>query len=194
MVDICQGFGVYVMCIFYENDSEEEQLFSSDVGLFEIFQVCQLLESNIVVFVVKMVICVDIDNLKWIIEQEQWVIVFNDIVQDNVCLFYLVFVGVMQNQMLLVMVEWIWLQMDSSLLWQQFNVYIVSCVWWLKWFGDWQILFVVLWCCDVMGVWQVMWQYLENVKNSLLELFDEDVFDFDGYLFDLVLIFQGKLV
>ena len=34
----------------------------------------------------------------------------------------------------------------------------------------------------------------ENVKNSLLELSDEDAPDFDGYLFDSVPIFQGKLV
>ncbi|KTG57903.1 transcriptional regulator, partial [Klebsiella pneumoniae] len=47
---------------------------------------------------------------------------------------------------------------------------------------------------DVMGAWQAMWQHLENVKNSLLELSDEDAPDFDGYLFDSVPIFQGKLV
>lgn len=35
-VDIRQGSGVYVMRIPHENDSEEEQLLSSDVGLFEI--------------------------------------------------------------------------------------------------------------------------------------------------------------
>ncbi len=37
-----------------------------------------------------------------------------------------------------------------------------------------------------------MWQHLENVKNSLLELSDEDAPDFDGYLFDSVPIFQGE--
>ena len=35
---------------------------------------------------------------------------------------------------------------------------------------------------------------LAGVKNSLLELSDEDAPDFDGYLFDSVPIFQGKLV
>ena len=37
-VDIRQGSGVYVMRIPHENDSEEEQLLSSDVGPFEILQ------------------------------------------------------------------------------------------------------------------------------------------------------------
>lgn len=39
-----------------------------------------------------------------------------------------------------------------------------------------------------------LWQHLENVKNSLLELSDSDASDFDGYLFESVPIFQGKLV
>lgn len=49
-VDIRQGSGVYVMRIPHENDSEEEQLLSSDVGPFEILQARQLLESNIAAF------------------------------------------------------------------------------------------------------------------------------------------------
>ncbi|CCJ99514.1 Hexuronate utilization operon transcriptional repressor ExuR [Cronobacter malonaticus 507] len=44
-----------------------------------------------------------------------------------------------------------------------------------------------------MGAWQAMWQHLENVKNSLMELSDADAPDFDGYLFESVPIFQGKL-
>ncbi|HBR5143609.1 TPA: GntR family transcriptional regulator, partial [Klebsiella pneumoniae] len=53
-VDIRQGSGVYVMRIPHENDSEEEQLLSSDVGPFEILQARQLLESNIAAFAAKM--------------------------------------------------------------------------------------------------------------------------------------------
>ncbi|STW13432.1 Uxu operon transcriptional regulator [Klebsiella pneumoniae subsp. rhinoscleromatis] len=67
-VDIRQGSGVYVMRIPHENDSEEEQLLSSDVGPFEILQARQLLESNIAAFAAKMATRADIDNLKRIIE------------------------------------------------------------------------------------------------------------------------------
>lgn len=66
--------------------------------------------------------------------------------------------------------------------------------WQLKWLGDRQTLLAALRRRDVMGARQAMWQHLENVKNSLLELSDEDAPDFDGYLFDSVPIFQGKLV
>ncbi len=136
----------------------------------------------------------DIDNLKRIIEQEQRAIALNDTAQDNARLFHLVLAGATQNQMLLATVERIWLQMDSSPLWQQFNVHIASRALRLKWLGDRQTLLAALRRRDVMGAWQAMWQHLENVKNSLLELSDEDAPDFDGYLFDSVPIFQGKLV
>ncbi len=63
-VDIRQGSGVYVMRIPHENDSEEEQLLSSDVGPFEILQARQLLESNIAAFAAKMATRADIDNLE----------------------------------------------------------------------------------------------------------------------------------
>ncbi|HIG3589264.1 TPA: GntR family transcriptional regulator [Klebsiella pneumoniae] len=193
-VDIRQGSGVYVMRIPHENDSEEEQLLSSDVGPFEILQARQLLESNIAAFAAKMATRADIDNLKRIIEQEQRAIALNDTAQDNARLFHLVLAGATQNQMLLATVERIWLQMDSSPLWQQFNVHNASRAWRLKWLGDRQTLLAALRRRDVMGAWQAMWQHLENVKNSLLELSDEDAPDFDGYLFDSVPIFQGKLV
>ncbi|HIB8748224.1 TPA: GntR family transcriptional regulator [Klebsiella pneumoniae] len=193
-VDIRQGSGVYVMRIPHENDSEEEQLLSSDVGPFEILQARQLLESNIAAFAAKMATRADIDNLKRIIEQEQRAIALNDTAQDNARLFHLVLAGATQNQMLLATVERIWLQMDSSPLWQQFNVHTASRAWRLKWLGDRQTLLAALRRRDVMGAWQAMWQHLENVKNSLLELSDEDAPDFDGYLFDSVPIFQGKLV
>ena len=191
-VDIRQGSGVYVMRIPQENDSEEEQLLSSDVGPFEILQARQLLESNIAAFAAKMATRADIDNLKRIIEQEQRAIALNDTSQDNSRLFHLVLAGATQNQMLLTTVERIWLQMDSSPLWQQFNVHIASRSWRLKWLGDRQTILAALRRRDVMGAWQAMWQHLESVKNSLLELSDEDAPDFDGYLFESVPIFQGK--
>lgn len=193
-VDIRQSSGVYVMRIPSESSDEEEAFFRSDVGPFEMLQARQLLESNIAAFAAKMATRADIDNLKRIIEQEQRAIALNDTAQDNARLFHLVLAGATQNQMLLATVERIWLQMDSSPLWQQFNVHIASRAWRLKWLGDRQTLLAALRRRDVMGAWQAMWQHLENVKNSLLELSDEDAPDFDGYLFDSVPIFQGKLV
>ncbi|BBV64487.1 GntR family transcriptional regulator [Kluyvera ascorbata] len=193
-VDIRQGSGVYVMRIPQECDGEEERMLSSDVGPFEILQARQLLESNIAAFAAKMATRADIDNLKQIIEQEQRAIALNDTSQDNGRLFHLVLAGATQNQMLLSTIERVWIQMDSSPLWQQFNAHIASRTYRLKWLGDRQTILAALRRRDVMGAWQAMGQHLENVKNSLMELSDEDAPDFDGYLFESVSIFQGKVM
>ncbi len=63
--------------------------------------------------------------------------------------------------------------MDSSPLWRQFNVHIASRL-------AAEVarrpagLLAALRHRDVIGRLAVMWQHLENVKNSLLELSDED--------------------
>ncbi|MBN0668988.1 GntR family transcriptional regulator, partial [Pseudomonas aeruginosa] len=78
----------------------------------------------------------------------------------------------------------IWLQMDSSPLWQQFNVHIASRAWRLKWLGDRQTLLAALRRRDVMGAWQAMWQHLENTKQMLFnETSDDFEFNADRYLF-----------
>ena len=193
-VDIRQGSGVYVMRVPCEEENEEERLLNSDAGPFEILQARQLLESNIAAFAARMATRADIDNLRRIIEQEQRAIATNDTSQDNSKMFHLVLAGASQNQMLLMTVENIWHQMDVNPLWQQFNAHIASRTYRLKWLGDRQTTLAALRRRDVMGAWQAMWQHLENVKNSLLELSDEDAPDFDGYLFESVPIFQGKLM
>lgn len=193
-VDIRQGSGVYVMRVPCEEENEEERLLNSDAGPFEILQARQLLESNIAAFAARMATRADIDNLRRIIEQEQRAIATNDTSQDNSKMFHLVLAGASQNQMLLMTVENIWHQMDVNPLWQQFNAHIASRTYRLKWLGDRQTILAALRRRDVMGAWQAMWQHLENVKNSLLELSDEDAPDFDGYLFESVPIFQGKLM
>lgn len=193
-VDIRQGSGVYVMRVPCEEENEEERLLNSDAGPFEILQARQLLESNIAAFAARMATRADIDNLRRIIEQEQRAIATNDTSQDNSKMFHLVLAGASQNQMLLMTVENIWHQMDVNPLWQQFNAHIASRTYRLKWLGDRQTILAALRRRDVMGAWQAMWQHLENVKNSLLELSDEDAPDFDGYLFESVPIFQGKMM
>jgi GntR family uxuAB operon transcriptional repressor len=96
--------------------------------------------------------------------------------------------------MLLATVESIWRHLDSSPMWQQLRAHIDTRSYRLKWLGDLQTILAALRRRDVMGSWQAMWQHLENVKNSLLEQSDSDAPDFDGYLFESVPIFQGKLM
>lgn len=193
-VDIRQSSGVYVMRIPSATSDEEEAFFRSDVGPFEMLQARQLLESNIAAFAARMATKADIENLRRTLEQEQRAIAMNDSSQDNDKLFHLLLAGATQNQMLLDTVTSVWRHHENNPLWQQLRAHIETRSYRLKWLSEHQTILAALRRRDVMGSWQAMWQHLENVKNSLLELSDEDAPDFDGYLFESVPIFQGKPV
>lgn len=193
-VDIRQGSGVYVMRIPSEASDEEEAFFRSDVGPFEMLQARQLLESNIAAFAARMATKADIENLRRTLEQEQRAIALNDTTQDNDRLFHLLLAGATQNQMLMDTVKSIWRHHENNPLWQQLRAHIETRSYRLKWLSDHQTILAALRRRDVMGAWQGMWQHLENVKNTLMELSDADAPDFDGYLFESVPILQGKLV
>ena len=193
-VDIRQSSGVYVMRIPSASEDAEEAFFRSDVGPFEMLQARQLLESNIAAFAAKMATKADIENLRRTLEQEQRAIALNDSSQDNDKLFHLLLAGATQNQMLLDTVTSVWRHHEASPLWQQLRPQYETRAYRLKWLGDHQTILAALRRRDVMVSWQAMWQHLENVKNTLLELSDADAPDFDGYLFESVPIFQGKLM
>jgi len=193
-VDIRQGSGVYVIRIPSQEEGEDELMYQGQIGPFEILQARQLLESNIAAFAAKMATKADIENLRRTLEQEQIAIVANDESGDNDRLFHLLIAGATQNQMLLDSVKNIWMHRDSSPLWKQLHSHIATRGYRLKWLADHQNILAALRRRDVMGSYQAMWQHMENVKNTLMELSDVDAPEFDGYLFESVPIFQGKLV
>ncbi len=193
IVDIRQGSGVYVTRIPLE-DAGEPAIYESEVGPFELLQARQLLESNIAAFAAKMATKMDIENLRRSLEQEQRDITTNERSVNNDKLFHELIAGATQNQMLLETVKSIWLRQESSALWQQLYSHIDTRSLRLRWLADHQNILVALRRRDVMGSYQSMWQHMESVKNTLMEISDADAPEFDGYLFESVPIFQGKLV
>lgn len=191
-VDIRQGSGVYVVCI--PDDDVEEQHAKPRVGAFEMLQARQLLESNIAAFAARMATRADIDNLRLTLEKEQAAIAANDYRSDYDKMFHLQIAGATQNQMLLESVSHIWECRDDNPLWQQLYTHVGKHGYRLKWLADHQTILAALRRRDVQGAYQAMWEHLENVKSTLMAISDADAPEFDGYLFDSVPIFQGKLV
>jgi len=193
-VDIRQSSGVYVLQIPSKSSDVEEEFFHSDVGPFEMLQARQLLESNIAAFAAKMATKADIENLRRTLEQEQRAIALSDNSQDNDKLFHMFLARATHNQMLLNTVTGIWHHHDASPVWQQLRSQFETRAYRLKWLGDHQTILAALRRRDAIGAWQATWQHLENVKNTLLELSDANDPNFDGYLFESVTIFKGKLM
>ncbi|GKW17218.1 GntR family transcriptional regulator [Pectobacterium carotovorum subsp. carotovorum] len=191
-VDIRQGSGVYVLRIPDEDEAADGT--KNHIGAFEMLQARQLLESNIAAFAARMATRADIENLRKTLEQEQAAIAGKDYRGDFDRLFHLQIAGATQNQMLLETVSNIWACRDDNALWQQLYTHVGTQGYRLKWLADHQAILAALRRRDVSGSYQAMWQHLENVKNTLMEISDADAPEFDGYLFDSVPIFQGKLV
>lgn len=191
-VDIRQGSGVYVLCI-PDEETQESQVHHR-IGAFEMLQARQLLESNIAAFAARMATRADIDNLRITLEKEQAAIAVNDYRSDYDKLFHLQIAGATQNQMLLESVSHIWTCRDDNPLWQQLYAHVGKHGYRLKWLADHQTILAALRRRDVPGSYQAMWEHLENVKSTLMAISDADAPEFDGYLFDSVPIFQGKLV
>ncbi len=193
-VDIRQGSGVYVVRI-PDIEAEEAASFSdSEIGPFELLQARQLIESNIAAFAAKMATKGDIENLRRTLEQEQRDITTNARHGNSDKRFHELIATATQNEMLLETVKSVWQRQESSTLWQQLHSHIDTTALRLRWLADHQNILAALRRRDVMGCYQYMWQHLENVKNTLMEISDADAPEFDGYLFESVPIFQGKLV
>lgn len=193
VVDIRQGSGVYVLRVPGE-DAGEPAPHDSEVGPFELLQARQLLESNIAAFAAKMATKMDIENLRRSLEQEQRDIITNERSVNNDKLFHELIAGATQNQMLLETAKSIWQRQESSALWQQLYSHIDTRSLRLRWLADHQNILVAMRRRDVMGSYQSMWQHMESVKNTLMEISDADAPEFDGFLFDSVPIFQGKVI
>nr|WP_225622527.1 FCD domain-containing protein [Musicola keenii] len=191
-VDIRQGSGVYVLRVPTAEDALPSA--TNRIGAFEMLQARQLLESNIAAFAARMATRQDIEKLRHTLELEQAAIAANDYRSDFDKIFHLQIAGATQNQMLLETVGNIWSCRDESPIWQQLYSHVGTHGYRLKWLADHQAILAALRRRDVTGSWQSMWQHLENVKNTLMEISDADAPEFDGYLFDSVPIFQGKLV
>lgn len=191
-VDIRQGSGVYVLRV--PSAEEPSPNAQNRIGAFEMLQARQLLESNIAAFAARMATRNDIDTLRRTLEQEQAAIAANDYRSDFDKIFHLQVAGATQNQMLLETVSNIWSCRDESPIWQQLYSHVGNHGYRLKWLADHQTILAALRRRDVSGSYQAMWQHLENVKTTLMEISDAEAPEFDGYLFDSVPIFQGKLV
>lgn len=98
----------------------------------------------------------------------------------------------MQNFVLVVIVEKMWIQCSYNLYWKKLYEYIDFCIV-DNWCDDYDQIFKVLICKDFYVVKLVMWQYLENIKIMLFnEISDDFEFNVDCYLFveNLVVYFD----
>ena len=191
-VEVRKGSGIHVISNHpnYQQVADESLEFAN-YGPFELLQARQLIESNIAEIAATQVTKQDIMKLMEIQEKARNEKCFRDSEWD--LQFHVQVALATQNSALAAIVEKMWTQRVHNPYWKKLHEHIdLRTV--DNWCDDHDQILKALLRKDPNAAKLAMWQHLENVKNSLLELSDEDAPDFDGYLFASVPIFQGKLV
>ncbi|MCV0428320.1 MAG: FCD domain-containing protein [Roseibium sp.] len=178
-LDVRKGSGSYVA------DGEKISLNvpKSDFGPFELLQARQLLESSITGFAATTVTKNDILKLRETLDLERKAIERGeeDYLADRQ--FHLQIAEATQNSVLVAQVEDLWVKRENSSMWARLHDRIFDLSYRTKWLDDHALILEALRHRESEKAQQAMWQHLENVRLTLLELSDVGDPDFDGYLY-----------
>jgi len=179
-VDVRKGSGIYVARLPADGSSNDR----GDIGPFELLQARQLLESSIAAFAATMVTKADILRMRQALDMERKAIEdgTDDYSADE--LFHRLIAEATQNSVLVDMLDELWRKREKSRMWAKLHSRIFDPGYRSRWLEDHKVILNALQMKDAAAAKQAMWQHMENVRQTLLELSDIDDPEFDGYLFN----------
>ncbi|MCG7521441.1 FCD domain-containing protein [Ruegeria sp. Ofav3-42] len=181
-LDVRKGSGSYVM----ERTPREIESTQADFGPFELLQARQLLESSVASFAATTVTKADILRLRETLELERRSIEGGEVDYSADWQFHLQIAEATQNSVLVDQIDDLWRKRQASPMWAQLHDRIFDLGYRSKWLDDHAAILDALRHRNADGARHAMWQHLENVRLTLLELSDVDDPDFDGYLYSTV--------
>ena len=196
LVEVRKGSGVYVInlpsSISVDNSDYtsaitnpvDQSLLRNDIGPFEMLQGRQLLESNIAEFAALQITKAEISKMREVLNQERKALNNGDKGYDYDKEFHILIAEASKNSLLIEMSEFMWKVRAESKMWTQLHYHIDGDEYRAKWLDDHSQILSALQQKSPQKAKLAMWQHLENVKNTLLELSDIDDEHFDGYLFE----------
>jgi GntR family uxuAB operon transcriptional repressor len=197
LVDVRKGSGVYVIRMPEQAPSESAFALSAgmadDIGPFELLQARQLIESDIAAFAASQVTKNDIAQMRQALELERRALESgNNDEDDGDRQFHMLIAQATQNSVLVDLVQQLWLRRQNSRMWQRLHDRISDTGFRRFWLDDHLKILAALQRKDSKAARQAMWQHLEHVKETLLELSDVEDPEFDGYLFNSIPVSIGE--
>ncbi len=184
LIDVRKGSGVYVVRLpAPQGGQPPQQVMHDDVGPFELLQARQLLESDIAAFAATQVTKSSIAQMRQALELERQSLQADEDNEDGDEMFHRLIAEATQNGVLVDIHHQLWLRRKNSPMWQKLHSRIVDTSYRRFWLDDHLKILAALQRKDPKAARQAMWQHLENVKETLLELSDIEDPAFDGYLF-----------
>lgn len=188
LVDVKKGSGVYVVALPTDELSEsDKKLEEEDFGPFELLQARQLIESNIAAFAASQIVKSDIVQLRAMLEQERRDLaenILSDYHADE--MFHIAIAKATKNSVLENLLNDLWQKRHASKMWDKLHSRIQDHSYRKKWLDDHEKILQALQIKDPAAARQAMWQHLENVKQTLMTVSDNEDPDFDGYLFESI--------
>ncbi|WP_153772151.1 FCD domain-containing protein [Labrenzia sp. CE80] len=179
LVEVRKGSGIYLST----SPDQAAPPLRDDIGPFELLQARQLLESNIAAFAAEMVTKSDIIRMREALEVERHGIEIGDPDYSGDEMFHRLIAEATQNSVLVDMVQELWRKREQSPMWARLHDRIFNADYRGSWLDDHRVILSALQCKDPQAARQAMWQHLENVRETLMELSDVEDPSFDGYLF-----------
>lgn len=179
LVEVRQGSGIYLSA----SPDDKAPMMRDDIGPFELLQARQLLESNIAAFAAEMVTKNDILRMREALEVERKGIETSDPNYNGDEMFHLLIAEATQNSVLVDMVRELWRKREQSPMWARLHERIFNADYRTAWLDDHRVILTALQSKDPAAARRSMWQHLENVRETLMELSDVEDPAFDGYLF-----------
>ncbi|MCH4565485.1 FCD domain-containing protein [Halomonas sp. EGI 63088] len=186
LIEVRKGSGVYVIKLpsaSSSNDTIEKDLDEEDAGPFEMMQARQLIESYIAEFAATQVTKNDIRRMREALDMERKNIDLEATDYDGDKMFHLAIAEATQNSVLVDVLLNLWERRERSPMWKQLHSHITDQTYRKKWLVDHDNILTAIQRRNPNDARQAMWQHLENVKNTLMELSEHGEPDFDGYLF-----------
>ncbi|WP_068313198.1 FCD domain-containing protein [Polycladidibacter hongkongensis] len=184
LIEVRQGSGSYVKARPGPRENAIEKPEYEDIGPFELLQARQLLESNVAAFAATTITKADIIRLREALAEERRNLEAHNDSYSGDETFHLLIAKSTQNTVLAETVEHVWQRRNSSQMWLKLHERISSSNYRSAWLTDHENILNALQRRDPAAAKAAMWQHLENVRNTLLELSDPQDPRFDAYLFD----------
>jgi len=200
LVEVRKGSGVYVVSLpvaenppHHASQSSVEPtllisafsgLTGTDIGPFELLQARQLIESNIVEFAAHQITKAEINAMRQVLEKEKEALEAGNSNEEYDQEFHILIAEATKNTFLVDIVKLMWRMRIESLMWAQLHAHIDTKNYRKEWLNDHAKILAALQKKDAFTAKKAMWNHLENVKNTLLDLSDVEHENFDGYLFE----------
>lgn len=185
LIEVRKGSGVYIVNL---PDASSHFAASAnetvDAGPFEMLQARQVLESHIAQFAATQVTKGDIVKLRQALELERQQLAGGELDDSGDEMFHFAIAEATQNSVLAETAKDLWNRRHNSPMWNQLHSRITDLEYRHQWLKDHEQILSAFMKRDPEAAYKAMWQHLENVKQTLLELSDVDDPNFDGYLFD----------